>query len=164
MIEPIGAEQHKASDKWPYHGQGTRESGGHLQLLQGAFAHHRCLVPADGWYEWLPVDDRKRPHFLCREDREPIWLAGIWSGRPDGKPGCAILTEPARGVAADIHSRMPLALDDESLEPWLDPHLTDREAIRQVVHHLPAELIIHWHVSTRVNRSANDDASLIQFC
>jgi putative SOS response-associated peptidase YedK len=76
----------------------------------------------------LPVDGRKQPHFLCREDREPIWLAGIWSERPDGKPGCAILTEPARGVARGIHDRMPLALGAESLEPWLDSHLTDLRA------------------------------------
>lgn len=57
--------------------------------------------------------------------------------------------------------RMPLALDAESLEPWLDPHLTDRETIRHVVHHLAAELLTQWPVSTRVNRPGNDNASLI---
>ncbi|WP_250148384.1 SOS response-associated peptidase [Halomonas jincaotanensis] len=57
---------------------------------------------------------------------------------------------------------MPLALDAESLEPWLDPDLTDRETIRNVVHHLAAGLITHWPVSTRVNRPGNDeDAALI---
>lgn len=110
----------------------------------------------------LPVDGKKQPHFLCREDREPIWLAGIWAERADGKPGCAILTEPARGVAKEIHPRMPLALGAESLEHWLDPDLTDRETIRKVVHHLDAEVITHWPVSTRVNRPTNDEASLIE--
>ncbi len=108
------------------------------------------------------MDGKKEPHFLCREDREPLWLAGIWAERVDGTPGCAIFTEPARGTAKEIHSRMPLALDAESLEPWLDPHLTDRETIRNVVHQLEAELITHWSVSTRVNRPGNDeDAELI---
>jgi putative SOS response-associated peptidase YedK len=57
---------------------------------------------------------------------------------------------------------MPLALDAESLEPWLDPDLTDRETTRNVVHHLDAALITHWPVSTRVNRPGNDeDTALI---
>ncbi len=77
-------------------------------------------------------------------------------------PGCEILTEPARGVAKEIHSRMPLALEAESLEPWLDPHLTDSKTIRQLVHHLPADTLTQWPVSTRVNRPGNDDVSLIE--
>ncbi|MCK2042580.1 SOS response-associated peptidase [Chromohalobacter sp. TMW 2.2308] len=127
---------------------------------KGAFARHRILIPADGWYEWLPVDGRKQPHFICREDREPIYLAAIWAERADGSPGCAILTEPARGIAAEIHSRMPVALDDESLEPWLDPHLTDRESIRGAVGHLPAKLLTHWAVDRRVGNVKNDTADL----
>ncbi len=132
------------------------------RYFRAAFAHHRCLVPADGWFEWLPVNGRKQPHYLTRADGEPLWLAGIWAERADGKAGCAILTEPARGVAKEIHDRMPLALDAQSLEPWLDPHLTDRETLRQVVHHLEAGLMTHWPVSTRVNRPTQDDASLVE--
>ncbi|WP_404296275.1 SOS response-associated peptidase family protein [Halomonas sp.] len=82
--------------------------------------------------------------------------------RPDCKPGCAILTEPARGVAKEIHPRMPLALDAESLEPWLDAELTDRETIRHLVHHLPHHELTHWPVSTRVNKPEEDDPALIE--
>ncbi|WP_231498528.1 MULTISPECIES: SOS response-associated peptidase [Halomonas] len=157
-----GYRPHWAKEKAPEPINATVEKVATSNYFRGAFGHHRCLVPADGWYEWLPVEGRKQPHFLCREDREPTWLAGIWNERLDGKPGCTILTEPARGVAAEIHSRMPLALGAESLEPWLDPYLTDRETIRHVVHHLPAELITHWPVSTRVNKPTHDDAELIE--
>ncbi|MGM0985134.1 MAG: SOS response-associated peptidase family protein, partial [Pseudomonadota bacterium] len=108
------------------------------------------------------IDGHKQPHFLCREDRRPLWMAAIWAERDDGAPGCAILTEPARGVAKEIHPRMPLVLDDESLEPWIDPDLTDRETIRNVVHHLDAALITHWPVSQRVNQPIEDDADLIE--
>ncbi|MGM0985315.1 MAG: SOS response-associated peptidase, partial [Pseudomonadota bacterium] len=108
------------------------------------------------------VEGRKQPHYLSRTDHEPLWFAGIWTDRPDGNPGCAILTEPARGVAKEIHPRMPLALDAESIEPWLDPDLTDRESIRNVVHHLDAALITHWPVSDRVNRPLEDDPALIK--
>lgn len=130
--------------------------------FKGAFARHRCLVPVDGWYEWLQVDGKKQPYFLCREDRKPIWLAAIWAERADGALGCAILTEPARGAAQLIHPRMPLVLDDDSLEPWLDPDLTDQETLRQVIHHLTADQITHWPVSTRVNKPTENDPKLIE--
>lgn len=126
------------------------------------FARQRCLIPADGWFEWLATDTGKQPHYLTRIDRGPIAFAGIYAEREDGSLGCAILTEPARGTAAEVHDRMPLILDDASLEPWLDPDLTDRETIRSVVRHLDASLIVHWAVSRAVNRPGNDeDAGLI---
>ncbi|KAA0011494.1 SOS response-associated peptidase [Billgrantia pellis] len=127
-----------------------------------AFARARCIVPADGWYEWLATVSGKQPHYLTRIDREPIAFAGIYAEREDGSLGCAILTEPARGSAAEVHDRMPLILDDASLEPWLDPDLTDRETIRAVVRHIDAGVIEHWPVSRAVNRPGNDeDAGLI---
>lgn len=78
-----------------------------------------------------------------------------------GSPGCAILTEPARGIATEIRPRMPVVLDDESLEPWLDPHLTDRESIRGVVGHLPVKLLTHWAVDRRVGNVKNDTTDLL---
>ena len=124
------------------------------RYFQAAFRRHRCLIPADGWYEWLPTDHGKQPYYLSRYDREPLFFAGIWAERIDGSLGCAILTEPARGAALEIHDRMPLALDEASLEPWLDPDLTERETIRRVVRHLDAGLIEHWPVSQTVNKPA----------
>lgn len=119
-----------------------------------AFARCRCIVPADGWYEWLATESGKQPHYLTRSDREPIAFAAICTEREDGSLGCAILTEPARGSAADVHDRMPLILDEASLEPWLDPDLTDRETIRSIVRRLDAELLEHWPVSRAVNKPA----------
>ncbi|WP_258364197.1 SOS response-associated peptidase [Halomonas sp. LBP4] len=72
-------------------------------------------MPADGWYEWFAVDDRKQPHFITRTDGEPLWFTGIWAERADGTPGCAILTDPARGVAKEIHDRMPQARESCAL-------------------------------------------------
>ena len=66
-----------------------------------AFACARCLIPADGWFEWLATETGKQPHYLTRTDREPIAFAGIYAEREDGSMGCAILTEPARGSAAE---------------------------------------------------------------
>ncbi|MGQ4879215.1 SOS response-associated peptidase [Billgrantia sp. LNSP4103-1] len=122
------------------------------RYFHAAFMRHRCLIPADGWFEWLVTEHGKQPYYLSRRDREPLFFAGIWAERADGSPGCAILTEPARGAAQEIHDRMPLALNEASLESWLDPDLTDRETIRQVVRHLDAASIEHWPVSRAVNK------------
>ena len=153
---------HWANEDAPEPINATAEKVATSNYFKGAFARHRCLVPADGWYEWAQVDGQKQPYFLCREDRDPLWLAAIWAERDDGTPGCAILTEPARSVAKQIHPRMPLVLDDQSLEPWLDPDLTDRETLRQVIHHLSGEHITHWPVSTRVNTPTENDPDLIE--
>ncbi|KAA0014445.1 SOS response-associated peptidase [Billgrantia pellis] len=127
--------------------------------FKNAFSRHRCLIPADGWFEWISTETGKQPHFLTRTDREPFAFAGIYAEREDGSLGCAILTEPARGAAAEVHDRMPLILDTASVEPWLDPDLTDRETIRNVVRHINADLIEHWPVSRSVNKPAEGQGS-----
>lgn len=121
-------------------------------FFKGSYQKRRCIVPADGWYEWIKTTDPKTPHYLTRIDREPIAFAGIYAERADGFLGCAIITGPAQGSAAEVHDRMPLILNDESLQAWLDPDLTDRETIRGVTQHLDAELIEHWSVSRAVNK------------
>ncbi|MDW5378594.1 SOS response-associated peptidase [Halomonas sp. HP20-15] len=156
-----GYKPHWAGEKAPEPINATVEKVATSSYYKGAFAHRRCLIPADGWYEWLKQPGGKQPYFFCRRDREPIWFAGIWVERADGKPGCAILTEPARGFTKDIHSRMPLVLDDESLEPWLDPDLTDRESIRHLIRHLPVDALTSWAVSQRVGSPKNEGEVLI---
>ena len=132
------------------------------KYFRGAFHKHRCLIPADGWYEWLPGEGGKQPYFFTREDRQPLFLGGIWEPYADDTACCAIITEPARGIAREIHDRMPLVLDDQSLEAWLDPALTERDAIRAAVHQLEAETLVAWPVSTRVNRSDQEGGSLVE--
>jgi putative SOS response-associated peptidase YedK len=131
------------------------------RYFRGAFHKHRCLIPADGWYEWRPGEGGKQPFFFAREDRQPLFLAAIWEPFEDDTACCAIITEPARGIAKTIHDRMPLVLADDSLDAWLDPALIERDAIRGAVHHLDADSLTAWPVSTRVNRSDQEGASLV---
>lgn len=151
-----------ADEKAPQPINATAEKVATSAYFRAAFAHRRCLVPANGWFEWLNVDGRKQPYYLTRKDGEPLWLAGLWAERPDGKPGCAIITEPARGTAREIHPRMPLVLDASSLLPWLSDELTQRDVIRHRVRHLPHEMLTHWPVSARINKPVEDDARLIE--
>ncbi|RUR51432.1 SOS response-associated peptidase [Vreelandella populi] len=164
VIEPMwwGYKPHWAGAKAPQPINATIEKVGTSGYFKQGYAHARCVVPVDGWYEWDKSEDPKRPHFICRQDRELIWLAAIYTERADGKLGCAIVTEPARGPAKDVHDRMPLALDDESLDIWLDPEFTDPRTVGDAITHIETRLITHWPISTRINKPAgNGDHSLL---
>lgn len=157
-----GYRPHWAGDDAPEPINAKAENLEDSNYFRGAFHKHRCLIPADGWYEWQGTESGKQPYFFAREDREPVFMAGIWVMNPDDRPCCAIITEPARGQAADIHSRMPVVLDDNCLDTWLDPEVDDQETLRESMDRLHPETLSCWPVSTRVNRPDNDDAELIE--
>ncbi|WP_106476397.1 SOS response-associated peptidase [Phytohalomonas tamaricis] len=157
-----GYRPHWAGEKAPQPINARLEKVASSRFYSGAFVRHRCIIPADGWYEWLPTDHGKQPHYLTRDDRQPVWLAGIFAPRADGTLGGAIITHDAEGSAREVHDRMPLALDESCIDDWLDGDLTDKEMVRQLIQPLAAERIEHWPVSTSVNRPGNDeDDSLI---
>lgn len=132
------------------------------RYFRGSFRHHRCLVPADGWFEWQTLDQRKQPYFFTREDREPLFMAGIWITNPNDRLCCAVITEPARGKARDLHPRMPLVLDNSCLQAWLDPELQDKETLRETIQRLDPDAFTCWPVTTDVNNTANEGAQLIE--
>jgi putative SOS response-associated peptidase YedK len=100
--------------------------------FRAAFAKRRCLVPADGWYEWQTIDTadgpRKQPTYMTPSDGHVLAFAGLYEFW--GKPGetittCTIVTSPAAGELARIHDRMPLVLPRQAWARWLDPAVTD---------------------------------------
>ena len=125
----------------------------------------RCLVPADGYYEWQAAERRKRPHFIHRRDGRPFGLAGLaetWIG-PNGEEldTVAIVTAPASADLAVLHHRVPVAIRPADFERWLDCRSYQADAATALLA-APAAGEFAWHeVSTRVNRVANDDAQLI---
>ena len=132
------------------------------RYFRDAFAHRRCLIPANGWFEWQQTDHGKQPWYITAADAPLIFYAGLWadSDQPPGRC-CAIVTEPARGIAEAVHPRMPLVLAPEAAGAWLDPSLTRRVAIRRAVRRLDPARLSAWPVSTRVNRPREDDATLL---
>lgn len=89
-----------------------------------AFARHRCLLPADGWYEWVRHPGGKQAYYLTPRDGSAVVFAGIWSvwEGPDGPLlTCGIVTTAARGDLAEVHDRMPLLLPTERWGAWLGP-------------------------------------------
>jgi putative SOS response-associated peptidase YedK len=133
--------------------------------FRSAFARRRCIVLADGWYEWRKMEQGKQPYYITLADDAPqdiLMMAGIWEPTSDGGACCAIITEPASTRLAHIHDRQPLVLDAECRWDWLDPDVTERQAIRARTYRLDSDVLVHFPVSTRVNRPSEDDSGLIE--
>jgi putative SOS response-associated peptidase YedK len=133
--------------------------------FKNAIKRRRCLIPADGYYEWQASDGRKRPHFIYRRDRAPIGLAGLaetWIG-PNGEEldTVAIVTAPASADLSVLHHRVPVSIDANDFDRWLDCRAYDAETVMALLT-APEEGEFAWHeISTRVNHVANDDAQLV---
>ena len=133
--------------------------------FKNAMKRRRCLIPADGYYEWQASETRKRPHFIHRRDGGPIGLAGLaetWIG-PNGEEldTVAIVTAPASGDLASLHDRVPVTIGAGDFDRWLDCSDDSAESVMALLRG-PGEGEFVWHeVSIRVNRVANDDAQMI---
>jgi putative SOS response-associated peptidase YedK len=133
--------------------------------FKNAIKRRRCLIPADGYYEWHTSDNRKRPYFIYRRDGQPIGFAALaetWMG-PNGEEldTVAIVTAAASPDLAVLHHRVPVTIAPGDFDRWLDGFPDDvTEAMALLV--APREGEFAWHeISTRVNRVANDDAQLL---
>lgn len=128
--------------------------------FRNAFKARRCLVLADGFYEWARRGSGKQPYWIGFEDGRPFAFAGLWE-RWQGSEGvvesCAIITTSANEVVAPLHDRMPVILPPRSLAPWLDPTSQDAATLQPLLHPYPSEGMVAWPVSPRVNNPRHDD-------
>lgn len=123
---------------------------------------HRCLVPADGFYEWARLAPGKQPYHFGMIDGSLFAFAGIWDRwkSPTGElvESCSILTTTPNTLLADIHDRMPVILQDEDYDLWLDPGYQHGEDILDMLRPFDASAMKRYPVSTRVNSVNNEDA------
>lgn len=135
---------------------------------RSAFKHRRCLVPADGFYEWQkqPGTKRKRPHYIRFSDGRPFAFAGLWEhwSSPDGSEleSCTVLTTEANEVMKPLHDRMPVILAPEDYARWLDPSHDKADQLLPLVHARPNSELTANAVSTLVNSPSNDVAQCIE--
>ncbi len=126
------------------------------------FKSQRCLIPADGFYEWKREGRTKQPYCFEINDGELFAFAGLWDRwtNPQGEPieSCTILTTTPNSLLADIHDRMPVILRRENYDLWLDPSLRDTASVSEMLSSFDAALMNRYPVSTRVNQVLNDDA------
>ena len=125
----------------------------------------RCLILADGFYEWKREGSRKQPYYIKLRDGEPFAFAGLWDhwAPADGDPleTCTILTTMPNAVLQPIHDRMPVILPPDAYTVWLDPAMRDVEPIQALLTPYPADAMIAYPVSPRVNSPANDASGLV---
>ncbi len=128
-----------------------------------AFKERRCLVLADGFYEWQRQERRKQPFYIRLRDGRPFAFAGLWErwAPPDGQPldSCTILTTAANDLIHPLHVRMPVILPDAAYAAWLNPSGQDVERLQSLLRPYPAEEMTAYPVSTVVNNPANDAPS-----
>jgi putative SOS response-associated peptidase YedK len=121
----------------------------------------RCLIPADAFYEWVRTGKTRQPYCFEVNDGELFAFAGIWDRWKDASGNtletCSILTTTANAMASAVHDRMPVIVDPDSYDLWLDPGMRDVSAIFDLLRPYDARLMRSYPVSARINHVANDD-------
>jgi putative SOS response-associated peptidase YedK len=133
--------------------------------FRNAMRRRRCLVPADGFYEWKTEGGRKQPYFIRPRDRSPIAFAGLWECwmGPNGEEveTACIVTTTANRALRDLHDRMPVVVAPEAFDLWLDCAHVDAETAAALIAPAQETLFEAYTVSTAVNRAADDRPELI---
>jgi putative SOS response-associated peptidase YedK len=144
------------------------ETVGTSKAFRRAYGKRRCLIPADGWYEWQAIDtakgSRKQPIYMTPQDGHLLAFAGLYEfwGEPGSTVTSAtIITAPAQGVLAQIHPRMPLVLPRRAWARWLDPGIDDPADLTQAWDEASGEHLELRPVSPAVNRVDNNSPELL---
>jgi putative SOS response-associated peptidase YedK len=139
-------------------------------------AKRRCIIPADGFYEWMkvPGEKKKQPMYIHRTDGEPLAFAGLWSvWRDPNAPkeerdagggtllSCTIITGAPNEKVRPVHDRMPVILPRDAWETWLDPAVQDLEVAAKLLVPAPASIVDLYPVSTEVNNVRTKGAHLL---
>jgi putative SOS response-associated peptidase YedK len=133
-------------------------------VFRQAFQKRRCLIPADGFYEWRKTRPPKVPFHIALKDESPFCFAGVWEAWKDPSTGewlrsCSIITTEANELVAQIHDRMPVILRESDFATWLgDTRETD---LKLLLRPYPPEVMQKWEISLRVNSAANNDPAII---
>lgn len=143
-----------------FHINARLETADAAPRFRDAWMEHRCLIPANGFYEWLNDGVRKQPYYFKAPDENLLYFAGLWftPAAPEQLPQCVLLTINASESVRPVHSRMPVALPQELINDWLKRKLSKN----QVIHHAADQEYLAQTVSSRVNNPKNNDYSLIE--
>jgi len=134
--------------------------------FRDSFANRRCLIPADGFYEWQPREKGKLPHYIYGSGGDPLALAGLWASWRDGETGervptCTIITGEPNDLVSPLHDRMPVILPSAAWDRWLDPQVDDVASLQAMLGVYPSSDLAFHPVSTLVNKVQNNVPELI---
>jgi putative SOS response-associated peptidase YedK len=138
--------------------------------FRAAFKRRRCLIMADGFYEWQGQKGRKQPYFIALPSKRPFAFGGLWetwkskdaSAEDPVYKSCTILTTAASESIQDIHHRMPVILQPEAYDDWLDPEIHDADRLAVVLQNDLVRKVHYYPVSKMVNRVQNNSAENIK--
>jgi len=135
--------------------------------FRGSFKYKRCLILADGFYEWKTTNGKKSktPYFIHMKNRKPFAFAGLWDvwEGPDGSniKTCTIITTEPNELMEHLHNRMPVILHPRDYAKWLDVSPQTPENLLPLIKPFPADEMSAYRVSTLVNRPVNDSPELV---
>lgn len=142
------------------------ETAAEKPAFRAAIRRRRCLVPADGFFEWQQRGRQKQPVYICRLDKAPFAFAGLWERwePSEGEPieSCTILTTEPNDLLRPIHNRMPVILAPQDYEVWLDPTVQQTETLQSLLKSCPAEAMEAYPVSRAVNNPRFDAPQCIE--
>jgi len=141
------------------------ETAAEKPSFRSAFRQRRCLIVADGFYEWQRQERKKQPFYFRLQDGQPFAFAGLWEHweAPDGEAieSCTILTTEANEVLLPIHDRMPVILDPKDYDLWVDPAVQKPELLQGLLRPYQSKAMTSYAVSARVNNPANNSPDFI---
>src|SRR5215831_12316953 len=142
------------------------ETAAEKPAFRDPMRYRRCLIPADAFYEWKRNGSSKQPYCFEVNDGEMFAFAGLWDGWKNAEgqwiKTCTILTTTPNAATSAIHDRMPVILDRESYELWLDPGVTSVQVVSEILKPYDPRLMRSYPISTRINHVANDDEGCSQ--
>lgn len=135
--------------------------------FRSAFKRRRCLIAADGFYEWKKLDAKsKQPYYIGLKKWGPFGFAGLWESW-HGDEGteiesCTIITTDANDLLREVHDRMPVILPEESYDAWLDPKQSDADELQSLLVQYPSNEMTFYPISTLVNNPRNNSPDCIK--
>jgi putative SOS response-associated peptidase YedK len=142
------------------------ETAAEKPAFRAAMKRRRCLIPADGFYEWQAAGDRKRPFYVRAKSGAPLAFAGLWETwtGPNGEEleTAAIVTTRANRTLSPIHERMPVIVPPEAFDLWLDGASVDATTAAALIQPAPDGQLEAYEISTAVNRTGNDNPKLLE--
>jgi putative SOS response-associated peptidase YedK len=134
--------------------------------FRSAFQNQRCLVVADGFYEWKKEGTHKRPFYIRLKSGKPFGLAGLYNvwKSPEGEQICTstIITTDANEIIQPLHDRMPVILSPDAYDLWLDPNIHDKALLQNILKSYPSEKLEVYEVTPKVNSPKNNAPENIQ--
>ena len=128
--------------------------------FRNAFKHRRCLIIANGFYEWQNLSNSKQPYYIHLKSRQPFAFAGLWSvwnsGQTEEVLSCCIITTEANELMKPLHHRMPVILSRDAYSQWLGPNVSNRDMLESFLTPYESDAMFAYKVSQKVNRPTND--------